>query len=454
VSEEFVRRSTFAVPAADLYGWHLRPGALERLSPPWERVDVERDEGVGSGSRTELRVRLGPFRRRWIAEHELGPGALAFRDRQVEGPFAAWEHLHRVEPAPCGSSLEDRIAYRLPIGPLGALARPLVRRRLDRLFAYRHRVLAQDLDTHARYARRTPMKVLITGASGLVGSALAAYLTSGGHSIGRLVRRAARGSDEIAWDPAGGTIDARGLEGFDAVVHLAGENIAGGRWSAARKERIRASRVDGTRLLAGALARVARKPKVLVSMSATGFYGDRGGEPLDEGASRGEGFLAEVCAAWERAADPAREAGIRVVHPRLGVVLSPRGGALARMLLPFKMGVGGKVGSGTQFLSWITLDDAVAALHHALATDSLAGPVNFVTPSPATNIDFTKALGAVLHRPTVLPLPAFAARLVFGQLADELLLAGQYAVPKALAASGYRWLHPELEPALRHVLGR
>jgi uncharacterized protein (TIGR01777 family) len=297
------------------------------------------------------------------------------------------------------------------------------------------------------------MQVAVSGASGLIGSALGESLASGGHRVRRLVREAPRG-DDVAWDPAAGAIDAAKLEGVDCVVHLAGESIASGRWDEDRKRRIRESRVKGTDLVARTLASLARRPAVLVVASAVGFYGPRGDEELDETSAPGTSFLSEVCRAWEKAADPARAAGIRVVHTRFGVVLSKKGGALAKMLTPFRLGLGGRIGSGRQWMSWISLDDVVGAIEHALGNASVEGAVNTVAPRPVTNAEFTATLGRVLNRPTVFPMPAFAARLAFGEMADELLLSGQRVVPRRLVESGYRFRHETLEAALRHVLAR
>ncbi len=298
------------------------------------------------------------------------------------------------------------------------------------------------------------MTILVTGASGLIGSALIPVLTREGHRVIRLVRAEPKpGEAAIRWDPEAGTLEMAGLTGLDAVVHLAGENIAG-RWTAGKKARIRDSRVKGTRLLSESLARLPEPPNVLVCASATGYYGDRGEEILHEESAPGSGFLAEVCREWEAAADLAVQRGIRVVHLRFGLVLSPKGGALAKMLLPFRLGVGGIVGRGSQYWSWIALDDAVSAIHHALFTDTLRGPVNAVAPHPVTNREFTKTLGRVLGRPTPFPMPAFAARLAFGEMADALLLASARVEPAKLLATGYRFRHPELEGALRHLLGK
>ncbi len=329
----------------------------------------------------------------------------------------------------------------------------LVERELVREFETRDRVAERDLAAPAETNGVTSMKFLVSGSRGLVGSSLVKFLATGGHPVSRLVRVEPRGKDEIRWSPSEGVADPKALEGFDAVVHLAGESIAS-RWSAAKKARIRSSRVDGTKRIAEAISTLDRPPKTLVVASAVGFYGDRGDEALTEASARGEGFLADVCRDWEAAADPARKKGIRVVNLRFGVVLSPAGGALRQMLLPFRLGAGGRVGSGRQVMSYLSIDDAVGVIHHALRTESLSGPVNAATPNPVTNAEFTKTLGRVLGRPTILPLPAFAARLVFGEMADALLLSSARVVPEKLARSGYEFRHPDLEGALRHVLGR
>lgn len=297
------------------------------------------------------------------------------------------------------------------------------------------------------------MHVAISGASGLVGTALSRLLTHKGHRLTRLVRRPPADDDEALWNTRDGLADAAALEGVDGVVHLAGENIAGGRWTESRKREIRRSRVEGTALLAEDLADLAEGPRVLVCASAIGYYGDRGTRVVDEDAGAGDGFLADVCQGWEAAADPAREAGIRVVHTRFGIILSPEGGALRKMLLPFKLGLGGRLGSGDQYWSWIALDDTVRAIEHVLADERAVGPVNVVSPDPVTNAEFTRTLGRVLSRPTVFPLPAFAARLALGEMADEMLLASQRVRPSVLQAGGFAWELPELEPALAHLLG-
>lgn len=295
------------------------------------------------------------------------------------------------------------------------------------------------------------MRILISGATGLVGSRLVPRLRDAGHEVLRL-SRGASGDDVVRWDPAEGRFDAERCAGCEAVVHLAGENIAGGRWTDARMRRIRDSRVDGTRLLVERLAQLDPRPRVWVGASAVGAYGDRGDEVLTEESAWGEGFLADVCREWEAASEPVEGWGARRVLLRIGMVLSADGGALAKMRMPFRLGVGGVVGSGTQWMSWVTLDDLCAMFERALGDDGMRGIYNAVAPTPVTNREFTKTLGRVLHRPTVFPLPAFAARLVLGKMADALLLASTRAVPQRLQGADFAFGDPDLEPALDRLL--
>jgi uncharacterized protein (TIGR01777 family) len=455
-TETFTWRSTVPAPAEFVFDWHTRPQALGRLTPPWEPVEVgEMSHGITEGSRGQILLKAGPFRKKWIAEiRSVQPGR-QFQDVQISGPFASWVHTHRMIPdgERC-CILEDRIEYQLPWGATGRLfGAGFVRRKLERLFAYRHRITREDVAAlYQQSAKETkPMKILISGLSGMVGSSLGAFLTGGGHEVVGLSRNP--GSTDIGWKPLEGEIDKHGLEGVDAVVHLAGENIAK-RWTENQKRLIRDSRVKGTTLLCETLADMPSPPKVLVSASAIGYYGDRGDEILTESSPPAEGFLPEVCLEWEAACEPARNKGIRVVNLRMGVILSPEGGALAKMLLPFKMGVGGKVGSGSQYWSWIALDDVVGAIHHALMEQDLNGPVNATAPHPCTNYEFTKTLGKVLSRPTLFPMPKFAARLALGEMADDLLLASARVVPERLQKTGYSFRFPNLEDALRHLLGK
>jgi uncharacterized protein (TIGR01777 family) len=455
-AEVFIRRTRIEAPAGEVFRWHSTPGALERLTPPWEPVKlVERTGGIEDGARVVLRMHMGPLSRRWVAEHRDYREGSSFRDVQIEGPFARWEHTHTFEPdGDDACTLEDRIEYELPLGAPGRLVGgPTVRKRLNRLFSHRHLVTQQDIAAHTQREVR-PMKILISGSTGLVGSALIPFLTTGGHEVVRLVRSQPREiGSEFRWDPDAGQLDPAAFDGVDAVVHLAGENISG-RWTAAKKARILESRVKGTRTVAEALAGLDEPPKVLVSSSAVGYYGDRGDEVLTEESSSGSLFLSEVCRQWEAATEPVATKGIRVVNLRTAPVLTPAGGPLAQLLTPFRLGLGGVVGSGRQYFPWIAIDDLIGAIHHALITESLSGPVNAAAPQQVTNHELTKTLGRVLGRPTLFPLPAFAARLAFGEVADELLLASQRVEPVRLMASGYSFRLPDLEGALAHLLGK
>jgi uncharacterized protein len=459
--EHFVYRSHMPVSAEALWDWHARPGALERLTPPWDRIRVERRTGgLEDGARVTLSVPIGPVRRRWVSRHRDCVRGVGFVDEQIDGPFASWTHTHAMSDAPTaaapGSILEDRIAWEAPWGAPGrALARRLTAPRIAALLRYRHDTLRADLEAHARYAARPRLTVAITGASGLLGSALAWFLTTGGHRVIRLVRGTAAGRPDVAtWDPERGLLDPERLPKLDAVVHLAGESIAGGRWTTRRKAEIRRSRVVGTSALAESLARMTDPPARLLCASAIGFYGSRAGDVTEQDGP-GDGFLAGVCRDWEAAAGPAVARGIRVVHVRIGLVLSPAGGLL-RVLRPlFNAGLGGPVGSGRQPVSWIALDDVVEAFHQALQDDGLWGPVNATAPQPVDNRELARTLGRVLRRPAVLPAPAFGVRLVMGrEMAEETALGGARVLPERLLASGYPFRFRSLEPALRHLLGR
>ena len=465
----FVKTSNLPVPPRVAFDWHARPGALPRLIPPWQRVRViasvpgKDGSPIGKGARVVLGMRVLPgVELKWVAQHgepsisgELEN--LTFLDEQVSGPFQSWSHKHGVAPTGDGRArLTDSVDYRLPAGSLGrALGGASVRRTLERAFAYRHRVTRDDLAQHATLDA-TPMTVGITGSSGLVGSHLAAMLTAGGHRVVRLVRHdnQARADDAVLCDPLNDRIDRAGLDtaALDAVVHLAGEPVIG-RWTDDKKRAIRESRVDATLNLCRALADLDTPPRTLVSASAAGYYGDRGDDVLAEGEPVGRGFLSDVAQAWERACDRARAAGLRVVHPRIGLVLSGRGGALASMRLPFALGLAGPLGGGGQWWPWIAIDDLAGLILHALATPDLHGPVNAVAPQPVTNATFTRTLARVLRRPAVIPAPRFALRAALGEMADVLMHSQRCSADAALNA-GYRFRLTDLEDCLRHELGR
>lgn len=443
--------------AETAYAWHGRPEALERLTPPWEKVQViESGAGLADGSRTVLKMWQGIIPLRWVARYRDVIAGRQFVDVQEEGPFSRWTHLHKFDPSGAdASTITDRIEYVPPLGAAGSLAAALlVKRRLERLLSYRHELLRADLAALSRFEGRAPMRIAVTGGTGMLGRALLPFLQTGGHEVRRMTRSPAVPSD-VDWNYREGHIQAVKLDGLDAVVHLAGETI-GARWTETRKKNIWESRAIGTRFLCETLARLHRPPRVLVSASAVGIYGNRGDEILTEQSPLppyNADFLVGVSREWEAATEPARAAGIRVVNLRFGIVLTPSGGALARLLVPFRLGLGGRIGSGRQWMSWIGIDDVVGAIHHALMTDELSGPVNATAPHPRTNQEVAAALGKALGRPARLPVPPKAIKLVLGEMGESTVLAGARVLPARLQESGYVFRHPHLPGALRFLLG-
>ena len=432
-------------PLDEVFAWHTRPGAITRLTPPWLPVTVAAEAASLRDGRAVLAL---PGGLSWDAQHDSRAydPPRRFADDLASMPLRAgltWRHVHEFCPAPGGSTqVTDTIITNVP----AALLRPVL--------AYRHRQLSDDLAAHrwARQLGQRPLTIAITGSSGLVGAALAAFLTSGGHQVIRLVRREPRGPNEREWHPDDPAADL--LRGADAVVHLAGAPI-GGRFTAEHKRQIRDSRVGPTAKLAQLAATTPDGPAVMVAASASGYYGaHRGDEILPETGTRGDGFLADVVADWESACDPARDAGIRVVSIRTGIVQSPRGGTL-RLLRPvFTAGLGGRLGSGEQWVSWIGIDDLVGIYHRAILDPVLTGPVNATAPNPVRNTDYTRVLARVLRRPALLPVPGAAAGLLLGgEGARELAQASQRVRPSQLISAGYHFRHPALEQALRHLLG-
>lgn len=450
-TEIYQTQSNLPVQPEEAFAYHERSGALQRLLPPWQSIQVSQsDDSLEVGSRVEITARLLGIPIRWVAEHiEYAPPNL-FVDRQVSGPFKSWLHRHEFAADGERSILRDTIHYQLPFGPLGGLIRKKIGRDLESMFAFRHRITRDDLSLSKKYSARS-LKVAVSGCSGLVGGNLRSMLSLLGHTVRPIIRTDSSDSEGIAaWSSSG---RASELQEMDAIVHLAGKPIASGRWTEETKRQIASSRVDKTRQLCETLASLPRKPKVLLCASAVGYYGDRGDELLTEDSEAGDDFLADVAADWERACEPAVDAGIRVVHLRLGIVISARGGALAKMLLPAKF-CSGHVGSGKQWVSWIALDDVLGAIYHAIATPELEGAVNLVAPNPVTNKEFARTLGRILGRPALVPAPAFALRLIMGEMADALLLSSTRVNPERLLSTGYEFRFPELPSVLRYTLGR
>ncbi len=455
-NESFVRTSLVNAPAEALGAWHHRRGAFRRLVPPWVRFRViEEPEALKNGARSIVKTRLAPLVwSKWVAELKNVTPDGNFSDTQLKGPFAHWFHQHRfIDQGAEKSQLNDAIEYRLPLGPVGNFFGGwYVKRQLEQLFRYRHTITTMDL----KRLQEQPvprLRILISGASGLVGSALTAYLETCGHEVLALTRNPRPGSSDLRWDIQAGEIDLTGAGKIDAVVHLAGENVAG-RWTKRKKHRILSSRRDGTRLLSEAIARLPEKPSVMVSASGINYYELNPLNLQDEDSPIGTSFLAEVCRAWEDNTRAAREAEIRVVNLRIGFVLTPAGGGLKLMLPAFRCGLGGPIGNGRQRLSWISIDDLTDIIHTCVCDERYRGAVNAVAPEPVTNREFSRALGQTLHRPAILPAPAFALKALLGDFARETVLPDLPVYPKRLQENGYQFRFASLESALAHLLGQ
>ena len=452
----FVHECEVPFPVDTVFGWHMRPGALERLLPPWEDVRVVAREGdIENRGTVTIRARRGPLKADLKLRHTAFEDDRLFRDEQVSGPLQSWVHDHEFESRGGGATLlRNRIDWKPPLGSAASIfTRGVIESELHRFLDFSGRRIARDLARHASWDG-PPLRVAVTGASGFVGSALRDFLTTGGHEVLPIVRRKPRRDQgEIYWDPMEGRIEGPRLEGLDAIVHLAGESLSNGRWNPPKKKAIWRSRIVGTRLLATAINHLRRPPAVLVSSSAIGYYGNRGTERLAEDSRPGKGFLADLSREWESEAAKAAGPGVRVVQLRTGLVLSPAGGALGTMLLPFKMGIGGRLGTGRQYVSWIDHDDLVALIFHAITTPSLRGPVNATAPHPVPNATFTTILGRALRRPTLLPVPSLAVKGLFGEMGRALLLEGARVIPEAAVRSGFRFDFEGLDESLAHQLG-
>ncbi|EMI58289.1 TIGR01777 family oxidoreductase [Rhodopirellula sallentina] len=449
----YVASVDLPVSVEDAFSYHERPGCLGRLVPPWESVEIEHsDNSLAVGSRVVLKAGLLGVPLRWHARHTRYEPPTLFADVQDSGPFAFWHHQHRfVGTAPGASRLTDDVAYQVPMSGVGELfGGSMVRRKLESMFAYRHRVTRDDMALMAKYPG-TPKTVAVSGATGLVGSALCNLLTLLGHKVYKITRSDQAGEGEIAaWSS---DEEFEKFNEVDVVVHLAGKSIASKRWTDDVKQEIRDSRVLKTRELSERLAKLSSRPETLICASATGFYGNRGDEMLSESSKPGDDFLAGVSQEWEDSCQAASDVGIRVVNTRFGIVLSPKGGALEQMLLPAKL-CGGALGNGRQYWSWIALDDVLGAIVHCIHTDSVLGPVNFVSPTPMTNREFAKTLGRVLGRPALFPAPAPVLRVAIGEMADALLLASIRVIPEQLQSSGYEFRFRSLDDVLRYSLGK
>jgi uncharacterized protein len=458
------------ISSNELFAWHIREGAFERLNPPWHQFKViERIGNIQNGGTVKIKMKIaGPIHTTWLVKHSDYVEGKQFRDRQIRGLFSSWTHTHLFNPLELSSCvLDDHVEYSLPGGSLSEIiASSLINKKLNQMFDYRHRLTSGDLRVHSNANKirgdKRPMTIGITGSSGFLGSSLIPFLTTGGHRVVRFLRHPVGDDDNfknvksIQWNPSSSSASLND-ENIDAVVNLAGETIFG-RWTRKKKKRIFDSRVNTTKSLCKLLSSLDKPPKVLVSASATGYYGDRADEILTEESSpspSSNDFLSYVCKNWEESTQIAKESGIRVVNVRLGIVLSSSGGMLSKILPLFNWGLGGRIVNGNHYMSWIGLDDLLGLILYAIADKSIAGPVNTVSPNPITNHDFVSTLGKVLSRPTIFSIPKSMIKLPLGEeLAHAALLSSTRVIPERLIKMGYQFRFPYLESVLRHTLGK
>ncbi len=453
-TETFEASVRIARSASDVFAWHETPGAWARLLPPWETVEILSDNsGLAVGTRVRFRIRMGS---EWVeSEIERRDTVVGkqFREVALEGPYDEWDHLHRMEPIDAKNCLlKDEVRYRIEGGSFKqSRARRAMRTRLDRLFRYRHEVAKHDLEdqpTQANY------RILVGGASGLIGRALVPFLSGQGHEVIRLVRRPAVASDEISWIPMHSVLNANLLDGIDAIVNLSGVDILEKSWTRERVLEIRNSRVWTTHTLVDAIHKMRIRPRVFVSTSAVGYYGNRGDSILTEEERLSDRALSLICDAWEDAALRAENQYVRTAILRTGLVLTPAGGILGKMLPLFRAGFGGPVGPRKNWMSWISMDDHLAAIHEAIISPKVRGIANSVAPEPVQVGHFAEELGRVLRKPCWLPVPPLALYLRYGTRAEHIFMFSQRAVPKALLDAGFKFRYPTLTQALAHELGQ
>lgn len=452
----FLKESVFNCSAEELYDWHTRPGALERLLPPWENTEIIKSSGgLAPGTEVDLKLKLGPFPISFQARHMQAVPSKMFRDRQVKGPFAKWSHSHFFQQRDHATALLDKVIYRIPFqNLLPQFISRYVDKNLQRMFIYRTEQLINDIQLHKTLAS-PPLRILISGASGSLGRDLVPLLTTGGHKVWTLVRRPPiQEKNEIFWDPDAGILHSKDIPDIDGVIHLAGEYIGLNRWTDKSKNAVIKSRIKGTNLISSVIANMEKIPKVFLCASAVGYYGDCGTAMVDETSAPGSDFISEVCSTWENATKAAQEANIRTVFLRLGVGLTPKSGALRRILTTSPFGMHRYFGSGEQYISWISNEDIISAMLHTLVTPSLSGPLNIAAPCPVTNFELMNTLAKVTGRPLLFPIPAWPLKLIYGQMASEILLSGCRVSSEKLTRSGFTFRHPDLETALRFMLGR
>ncbi|MBS0620798.1 MAG: TIGR01777 family oxidoreductase [Verrucomicrobia bacterium] len=441
---KYLAQSEVPVSQAEAFAYHMRKGALERLLPPWTTLTLSSLPGLPTeeGACIPLKWHLGPISGNWILHRTDYQPPEQFCMEQVVGPFQSYTHRHRFLAQDAHScQMVDEVAFETPF------FKKQIQKQLAKYFSWRHQRIREDLKCILSHPHR-PMRILLSGASGFIGLELKVFLQLAGHQVVPLVRSLTPPPGSVGWDPENGDFLQEAFEDFDAVIHLAGEGIASHRWTKNQKRRLFQSRCRDTWLLSTILSRALRPPHVVICASAIGYYGDRGNELLTEESGPGKGFLAELCQQWEKSLDPIKSRGVRVVHARLGVVLGRRGGMLKKLLLPFQLGLGGKMGSGRQYMSWIGIDDLVGGLYHLLMTESLSGPFNLVAPEAVTQGEFAKTLAKQLHRPAFFHVPAWVIRCLLGEMGEELILASARVIPKRLLDSGYLFRNPALSQAI------
>lgn len=464
-AKSYVKRSTIKCPSELAYKWHINQFSFERLVPPWESVNLlDWERPIRDGSQAHFEIKLGPLTLSWLATHHGVVPGKTFSDKQTKGPFQYWNHKHSfIEGEENSFILEDKIEYRVPVGPLGSIVTDgAIESKIRRGFNYRHETTKRDLELLVNNSNLEKKNILIAGATGLVGRQLVAFLSLQGHSVSQLHRAGSskiRHVPQLSWDPSNpsnngsGLLNNKSLENFDVIINLAGENIASGTWSDAKKEKIRSSRVNSTQVLVDAINKLENPPELFINASAVGIYGNRGILELDEDSQPGAGFLSDVCMEWEDEAVKVAHEKTRVVLLRLGVVLTPMGGMLKKLIGPFSKGAGGKIGSGDQYFSWIAMDDVLEGIEFVINNQSLSGPVNLTAPKPTTNSEFTEILGKTINRPTVLPIPEPAVKAIFGEMGTETMLTSTRVIPEKLMLKGYNFRYPTLDRALKHLLG-
>lgn len=457
----FVHEATFPHAQEEVWNWYDGYGAFLRIMPEWEGLKPVQIGALKDGEETKFRIKLGPLRPMWIARHHDVRKGESFSDSMVKGPFGKWDHVHGFHAlSESESRVIDSIEWKLPFHFFtGWTSFITVAPRLEKMFRFRTDRTANDVAAISKTSHLPRKKILVTGSTGLIGTQLCAFLECAGHEVYRLVRpstklpKTVRKTHVIQWNETTGEILEGDLNGFDTVIHLAGAGIGDKRWSKKRKAIVRSSRVDTTKKLCEVLSKLSSPPHQFLCGSAIGYYGNRGTEKLTESSTIGDGFLPDLCHEWEQSTRPLHDTNVKIVFLRTGLVMTPMGGIMKRLLLPAKFGALGPVGSGKQMQSWISLDDEIYAIHHLMMDSTSEGPYNLTAPLPVPQKEFAKVLGRVLRRPAFAPLPGFVIKMVFGEMGKQLVLEGQEVYPERLVESGFEFTHTTLESCFRHCLG-